>query len=81
MGKKLSLNQPVKKPTNKEDKLRFEAVMGSGQLLCRSDSTCYDIMPTINQVSRARPNLSKNLMVAVSCLFRYLAGMTDFVIT
>ena len=79
VGKGLSVDQPEENILNKEDKQRFQAIMGSVMYL--GQVTRYDIGYTINQLARAMSEPSKAHMAAAKHLLRYLAGTTNFVIT
>ena len=79
VGPELSLDQPEENLLNEEGKRRYQSITGVAVYLaqvCR-----YDILYTVNQLTRAMSKPSKAHMGAPKHLLRYLAGSTDFSIT
>ena len=72
----MSLNQPVEKLLNEEEKRRYEAIIGGVMYLAQV--TRYDILYAVNQLARVTSKPVKSHMGATEYLRCYLDGSTDF---
>ena len=76
---KLSLDQPEENLSNEEGKRRYQSITGGAMYLAQVYQ--YDILYTVNQLTRAISKPSKARMGAAKHPLRYLAGSTDFSMT